>query len=427
MYVTNYLWQDKTSDFLIKKKLTYIKINYDSSEEEFVFYKEINNEIGIPRYFDSTKLQIAQNKLTNAYIEWPKVEFNNASYREGQEESINKCTNYLQNNYGGRLEAPTGSGKTKLAGVIASNLNQKTLVLVHKFDLVEQWEKLSDANEPLHFPNLQIGRYHKNKIDYKDKHLIITTFQTLYSRIDKLEGFFKNFGLIVVDEGHVISARTFTEVLSKFTGKIFAVSATFRRKDRMDFVWDWFVGPLIHKHQTEKVVGKYYLKSLDTDLNITGYHQIDLNIITKNYKRNKIILNDIKAAAKKNRKILVLTDRTKHCEWLQQELGDISETYIGKKTKEQRQQSKEKQVIIATYQIFCEGVDVPTLDTLFILTPKTDIEQALGRIQRVAEKKEPVFVYYVDNNSKFLKMAKRIENQLNRLGFTNGYADRVSE
>lgn len=424
MFITNFLWKPKTStDFTLKRKLTYTKVNYDLSEEQFIFYRETEDKLGIPRYFDETLLALADNKLTNNSISWPTISFKSGyGYREGQKESIDKLYDYLQYNYGGRFEAPTASGKTIIATCIASKLHQKTLVLVHKFDLIDQWEKLKDVTQNVHFPNLTIYKYHGKNTDYENHHLVITTFQTLYSRIENLDEFFKYFGLIIIDEGHVISARTFTEVMSRFTGKILAVSATFRRKDKMDFVWDWFVGPLIHKHKTKKLVGKFYLKTLNNIIKFTGSPQIDLNILTKNWERNKIIIQDIKNAAAKERKILVLTDRTKHCELLKYHLGDISETYIGTKTKEERELAKKKQIIIATYSIFSEGVDVPELDTLFILTPKTDIEQAVGRIQRVIEKKEPLVVYYVDNNSKFLTIAKRIEKQLIQLGFNNGYA-----
>lgn len=318
------------------------------------------------------------------------------------------------------------SGKSIMGLAVASNLNTPTLVLVHKLDLLDQWKKLGDNTQPLYFPDLKVGFYYRNNTDYKDKHVVISTFQTIYSRLNEIpKDFFDSFGLVIVDESHIISAKTFTEVLSQFTARnILGVSATFRRKDKMEFVWDWYIGPLIHQHKTEKLVGKYYLKHIDTDLKVTGNAGIDGNIISKNYSRNKIILEDIISAAGSGRKILVLSDRTLHCEWFKEQLdkkGIDSKTYIGKNTKVEREEAKQSQIILATYRIFSEGVDVPTLDTLFILTPKTDIEQALGRIQRLAEKKEPLIVYYVDNSPKFISISKRLKRQLEELGFEDGF------
>lgn len=426
MYLSNLIWIPKNQvNPHLKYKLQYTKINYDGSETEFEFYKETKDEIGIPRYYD--KNLIYDDRTNFPKITWPDLHFSKGfDYRTGQLESINNLTNYLVNNYGGRLEAPTASGKTIISLAVASNLNTPTLVLVHKLDLLDQWKKLGDNTQPLYFPDLKVGFYYRNNTDYKDKHVVISTFQTIYSRLEEIpKDFFDSFGLVIVDESHIISAKTFTEVLSQFTARnILGVSATFRRKDKMEFVWDWYIGPLIHQHKTEKLVGKYYLKHIDTDLKTTGNAGIDGNIISKNYSRNKIILEDIISAAGSGRKILVLSDRTLHCEWFKEQLdkkGIDSKTYIGRNTKVEREEAKQSQVILATYKIFSEGVDVPTLDTLFILTPKTDIEQALGRIQRLAEKKEPLIVYYVDNSPKFISISKRLKRQLEELGFEDGF------
>lgn len=431
MYLSNLIWIPKNQiSPNLKYKLQYTKINYDGSETEFEFYKETKDEIGIPRYYDDKLIFnsfMFDDKTNFPNVIWPKLQFNSGfDYRTGQLESINIVSEYLKINYGGRFEAPTASGKSIISLAVASNLNTPTLVLVHKLDLLDQWKKLGDNTQPLYFPDLKVGFYYRNNTDYKNKHVVISTFQTIYSRLNEIpKDFFDSFGLIIVDESHIIAARTFTEVLSQFTARnILGVSATFRRKDRMEFVWDWYIGPLIHTHKTEKLTGKYYLKPLESNLKTTGNHGIDGNIISKNYSRNKIILEDIISAADSGRKILVLTDRTLHCEWFKEQLDKRnidSKTYIGKNTKAEREEAKQSQVILATYKIFSEGVDVPTLDTLFILTPKTDIEQALGRIQRLAEKKEPLVVYYVDNSPKFISISKRLKRQLEELGFEDGY------
>lgn len=428
MYVSNLIWIPKKDvPYNLKAKLQYTKINYDGSDDEFEFYRETEIELGIPRYYSQDKLQDSEDRTIFPYIEWPRINFKiGFGNRDGQQESIDKCTSYLKNNYGGRLEAPTGSGKSYLSLAVASNLNTPTLVLVHKLDLLDQWKKLADPNENLHFPGLQVGVYHSKKQDYKDKHVVVSTFQTLYSRRDELpEDFFNMFGLVIVDESHIVAARTFTEVVSRFTAKyILGVSATFRRKDKMGFVWDWYIGPLIHQHQTQRLTGKYYIKDLNSNLILTGNAGIDGTILAKNFSRNKEILTDLISASKSGRKILVLADRTSQCEWFYKELTNKQidcKLYIGSCTKEEREEAKQSQIILATYKIFCEGVDVPTLDTLFIVTPKTDIEQALGRIQRIAEKKEPLIVYYRDNAPKFFGIAKIVEQQLERLGFKNGF------
>jgi superfamily II DNA or RNA helicase len=44
--------------------------------------------------------------------------------------------------------------------------------------------------------------------------------------------------------------------------------------------------------------------------------------------------------------------------------------------------SEEKAIIIGTYEMASEGLDIPDLDTLIMTTPKSNITQSIGRIMR---------------------------------------------
>lgn len=119
-------------------------------------------------------------------------------------------------------------------------------------------------------------------------------------------------------------------------------------------------------------------------------HLVDLK------ERNDLILKNIQEAVKRKRNILVLSDRRGHCEYLHNQLGpDISGLYMGGMKVEQQEESAQKQVIIATFSLAYEGLDIPSLDTLFLVTPHSDVKQAVGRITRCPGTKE---VYdFVDN------------------------------
>jgi superfamily II DNA or RNA helicase len=93
------------------------------------------------------------------------------------------------------------------------------------------------------------------------------------------------------------------------------------------------------------------------------------------------------------RKILVLTDRKSHCEYIKLLLKDLSVgIYYGGMKKEELKLSNECRIIVATYQMASEGYDNPDLDTLILASPKGNVEQAVGRILRKKNKNEAIIV-----------------------------------
>ena len=124
--------------------------------------------------------------------------------------------------------------------------------------------------------------------------------------------------------------------------------------------------------------------------------------LTKQNERNILIINTINVYLKQNRKILLLSDRRDHCDYLLTQLQGVSAgVYLGGMKSKDRSESTECSVIIGTYQASGEGFDVPELDTLILSTPKSDIEQAIGRILRQKNKNEPIVIDIVDSFSIF--------------------------
>ena len=62
--------------------------------------------------------------------------------------------------------------------------------------------------------------------------------------------------------------------------------------------------------------------------------------------------------------------------------------------------SEKKKIIIATYAMASEGLDIPTLTTLIMATPKTDVCQSVGRILRVKHA-NPLVIDFVDHHDIF--------------------------
>lgn len=106
-----------------------------------------------------------------------------------------------------------------------------------------------------------------------------------------------------------------------------------------------------------------------------------VNILTRIPERNKLLKNLIQNSP--GRHILVLTDRREHAAWLKDNIPDSS-LYIGGMKQGDLDTSAKSRVVVGTFSLAQEGLDIPTLDTVFLVTPHSDVKQAIGRIMRGA-------------------------------------------
>jgi superfamily II DNA or RNA helicase len=75
--------------------------------------------------------------------------------------------------------------------------------------------------------------------------------------------------------------------------------------------------------------------------------------------------------------------------------------YVGGMKEIDLKKSETCQVIIATYSMAAEALDIKTLTTLLLATPKTDIIQAVGRILRVKHER-PLVIDIIDTHEVFI-------------------------
>lgn len=150
-------------------------------------------------------------------------------------------------------------------------------------------------------------------------------------------------------------------------------------------------------------------------------------ILCEDEKRNNIILDILKK--RKNNYTLVLSDRISQLNYLQEKLGygvKIDGTMTSKKNKELREQyiqdvrDGKERVIMASFGLAKEGLDIPRLDSLILATPHKDtatIIQSVGRIERKFEGKETPIVYDIVDKGKYFedsfKARKRIYKKNN--------------
>jgi very-short-patch-repair endonuclease len=344
----------------------------------------------------------------------------------------------------GVLAATTAFGKTVVAAWLIARRGVNTLILVHRQQLLEQWiERLSSF---LGLPAKTIGRLGggRNKLTGV---LDVALMQSLV-RKEVVDDRVADYGHLIVDECHHISARSFELAVRRAKAKfITGLSATVTRKDGHHPIIFMQCGPVRHRvdaktqaaarpfthHVLVRPTGFRAIAPSDPDPR-TEFHQL-YEALWNNDKRNQMICADVVNSMKEGRSPLVLTERTEHLQRLAQLLSPSIPRLIllqGGQSKKvlaaalaQIAEIPEKaaRAVLATGGYIGEGFDDPRLDTLFLALPvswRGTIAQYVGRLHRLHEGKREVRVYdYADLNVPMLsRMFDRRCRGYEALGYT---------
>lgn len=316
---------------------------------------------------------------------------------------------------GAILFAPCGKGKTVMGLEMARRLGRKTLVLVHKTFLVEQWvERAHDF-----LPSLKIGFWQRDSLPSEEDDIVIGMVQSIVNpKRSYAESIYEQFGLVIADETHRYAAPSWQEAISKFPAAYrIGLTATPERRDGLHKVFMLHIGPIVYRmngHSQKpciyKVTTPYRLDPRDFALR--GGRVNTSKLITSLSEiegRTEIICGYAVRAAKVGRKVLILTERVNHSRVMRDRVQSILgqeycvSLYIGASNETQRREASVADVVIGSYAMAQEGLDIPTLDTLILATPKTSVTQSIGRILRYApDKKSPVVVDFVDQEIEIL-------------------------
>lgn len=339
---------------------------------------------------------------------------------------------------GGIINLSCGAGKTVLGLYIASVLAKKTLIIVHKDFLLAQWrERIS-----LFLPQARVGLIKAKVVDVCDKDIIIASLQSL-SMKEYGEHVFKGIGLVIIDEVHRTGTEVFSQALRKVQFKYtLGLSATVTRKDGLTKVFQWYLGDVIYKKKRAEdnvCVKMVYYASNDVrynkveEIGYSGKPNFSrmINNICGHMDRTQRIVKEIVIAieksnqnkAGKRRKVLVLSDRKGHLATIRDLLPKniSSGFYVGNMKTEDLAESEKKDVILATFAFASEGFDAKDLDTLVLATPKSDIEQSVGRILRQKQEERvntPLVIDFVDDFSIFPYQAMKRKRFYKSLGFS---------
>jgi superfamily II DNA or RNA helicase len=324
-----------------------------------------------------------------------------------------------------------GFGKTTVSLALSAHLKVRTLIVVHKEFLANQWrDRIQEF-----CPGATIGRIQQGILD-TDKDFVIAMIQTLCSRGEDMipPKTFDQFGLLIVDEAHHIGASAFSQAMFRFCPKYtLGLTATPDRKDGLTRILYWFLGPEFFRVQrTNQTTTKVECVQFKSELfkespPVTRFGKLNMaemiNIVTEIPERNAVICALVRDALKGTRRVLILTDRRAHCHYFHQEFGsEISGLYYGGLGEADLAESSKKRVVIGTFSMAQEGLDIPVLDTVILASPKSDIVQAIGRIMRETPGKQndPLIYDIVDHWSVFHAMARKRANVYRAAGFEAG-------
>lgn len=319
--------------------------------------------------------------------------------------------NSLLKGKNGILEAPCGSGKTQIGLQLIKEIGGKALRLTHTKKLLEQ----SKARCEQYFKG-DFGTITEGEVNIGSD----ITFATVQTMCKLDPSIYKDtFDIVIVDEcHHCVGSPTkvmqFYKILSNCNCRYkYGLSATLTRADNLITTLFSIIGNKLYTIDKcdvgDKIIKAEY-KVINVDLDIDPYSYIDtdgtlnygkmINVLSNNEERNQVIIDNVKKNIE--RKQLILCHRVAQVEYLFKKISEFCSVncVLGKINDKKRKY--DASVIVATYQLAKEGLDIPELEILHLATPQKNTsvtEQSVGRIERNIEgKKTPICFDYVDIN-----------------------------
>lgn len=327
------------------------------------------------------------------------------------------------------LDDCTVTHNTVLGLYLASKIGLKTIVIVHKEFLMNQWiERIEQF-----LPDARVGKIQGSTIQKEGRDIVLAMLQSV-SMLNYDKDVFKGFGMAIFDECHHLGAEVFSRSLMKINCPYtLGLSATPKRTDGLTKVFHWYLGPTVYqikKREDKNVlvnIYKYYSEHPAYSkevLNFMGKLNMAqmINNITSFTPRIQLVFDCIQKHLAEGRKILVLSDRKNHLASIKEIFENYAFShekdfpytigyYLGGMKQAELEKTEKDNVILGTFAMASEGFDCrEPLDTIILASPKTSIEQAVGRILRQDEKDRkfiPLVIDIVDCFSSFERQAQK--------------------
>ena len=380
----------------------YLK-GYEESSEFLTLPRGLKEKLFEYLNYNLVKYKIIDNRVFEK-IETKRILF---TLRAEQEDAIKEILKYDSS----ICVAPPGFGKTLIGAKIFEQRAVKTLIIVNKNMLLDQW--ISRFVDYFGYKKSDIGFLGKSQ-NRLNGNIDIATMQSLNNIPELVE----NYTQVIVDECHHIPALTFEQIVKNFKGKyILGLSATPNRKDELDPILYQQLGNISYEYKKPKThTNRLLVIKTEFTSSADNYAAI-INELVLNEDRNRQIVKTIKENI--DRKILLLSDRIEHLNLLENILKEEKIDFVSvhgsqnkKEQVENMQKVKTSSLILATSSFFGEGIDFPHLNTIIFATPISfygRLIQYLGRIGRGNQ--ECLAIDFLDSKNAMLNSTykKRLE------------------
>ena len=376
----------------------------------YQLWSETNTYFQMPRFFGISKFGLPQKSLLTDGETMHTTIPSTTAPRPYQREPIETIASIFQSKGAGcgvLLEADCGTGKTFLGIEIARRHGRRTAIIVNKGDLQSQFiERIHQ-----YCPTATVGIVRRDVVETENDFVVFMAQSIASDRYDK--DVFATFGLVIIDEAHHWVAETLSKTLSKFPSRcVLGLTATPNRKDGLGFMLPYFFGPTAvrMKRRGQQVKVKIVKVPCGKAVEVIGRTgkpilARTITMMTEDPQRNQRIVDMVVKLRQKGRYVLVMGARRKHLVVLRELITEHVECtvglYVGETTKKgvaKRNAEKDSPILLCTVKMAEEGMDIPRLDTILLVTPKSNVVQCVGRIQRTHPEKKvaPLVVDFYD-------------------------------
>lgn len=421
--------------------------------------------IGLPRFFGLSMFgQPKQDIRSNGTAIESMI--NDVPLRDIQQRAVRQTLDTLKYWGGAFVIADCGFGKTRVAVALTAAIGRKTLILCNREVLMLQWADVLAELQPswrvswlqgsdsFVKPSVRVGTGASARIFLGANEPADVTIGSIDTLVDANvpKELLQQFGLVVVDEAHHLAAATLVHALPLLPARnIVGLSATPDRRDGLEHAVYWLAGPVsfVYKRlpsitgihgavQVRKVMPRGCGQHEKMYSNGQMAFAEMTTALAEDPKRNRIIVEAIVAElAAGRRKIMVVSALVAHCVALRDAVvkatsgssaGAAVTTALmaGANVESVKAKSADTRVVFATYMMLEEGYDDNRLDTLVLTTPRSRVQQTIGRVERTHEGKlTPLVIDITDPFSVYPNMWYKRQQFYKSRGFTIEMQDAV--
>ena len=399
---------------LIEKELRVAPIvhrSYQGAEDlSFRIYRESLERYYLPRRWGETIFGKAEVNIISegkSLSDAARV-FKGTPY-DYQTAIVNKFIGASESG-GGLICVPCGRGKTFMAIAIAAKLGRRFMVVVDKEFLMNQWKGEIESL----MPGLKIGILQGDLRQIGPEYDCTLCMIQTVARQDFPEKTFSDYGFTIFDECHHLGAQHFSKALMKIQTKVMlGLSATPKREDGLTKVFEWFLGEPVYWEKIRDPDESVIVQPVFVDCQDITYTDIPVNWkqepimgkllthVVECAPRTKQIADLLKDLCKdERRRVLVLSERISHLNSIEELIKDAKITtgyYIGGMKEEVREAgAATAQVLLASYAMASEAMNIKTLNCVILASPRKNVEQSTGRILRIQASKRVIAPLIVD-------------------------------